>query len=364
MNGSEHTGAHDEGAEQAQGEAGQGQQQRPTLEDAPLFRDCQGMHQRRGRQPRHEGGVLHRIPKPPAAPAQFVVGPPTAQGDPQREESPSHIRPRTRPPRPGAVQPPGQQRRHGKGEGHGQAHIAGVEHGRMHDQPEVLQQGIEVRTVRRRQRQRPLKGIAGQQQETQEAAVQQPHDAQGPGQKVRRQASVPQGHSAHPQSHDERPQQQRTLMGAPNGADLVVPRQQAVRVARRVRHRKVVGQESPHERGEAQGHKHRLPEGHRHRGLHPAAAPQAGAGQAQHRAGQAQDQRNDHRQVADFRAHQAFPLRESRALPNEPCTACQPEFQLIWLCPVISAAGYSSPSGGWLFCAAASAAKGSSSGGM
>ena len=40
-----------------------------------------GVKERGAGKPRHEGGVLHRVPKPPAAPAEFVIGPPGAERD-------------------------------------------------------------------------------------------------------------------------------------------------------------------------------------------------------------------------------------------------------------------------------------------
>ena len=99
----QHARAHKERAEQTQAEGKDGEQQGPVTEQAPLLGDRQGMDQRGGRQPRHERGILHRIPEPPAAPPQFVVRPPATQGDPEREAHPSGDRPRTRPARPGGI---------------------------------------------------------------------------------------------------------------------------------------------------------------------------------------------------------------------------------------------------------------------
>ena len=84
----QHAGAHQEGAEQAQREGGDGQQHRPALEHAALFGDRQRVHQRGADQPGHERGVFHRVPEPPAAPAQLVVGPPGAEHDADAEEGP------------------------------------------------------------------------------------------------------------------------------------------------------------------------------------------------------------------------------------------------------------------------------------
>ena len=44
------------------------------------------MDQRGAGQPRHQRGVLDRIPEPPAAPAEFVIGPPRAHRDAEGQE--------------------------------------------------------------------------------------------------------------------------------------------------------------------------------------------------------------------------------------------------------------------------------------
>ncbi|MNT55996.1 hypothetical protein D3C72_1932730 [compost metagenome] len=88
MHGGQHAGAHQKGAQQAQAKGRDRQQQGPAGEYAPLFRDRQRMHERGGKQPWHEGSILDRIPEPPAAPTQFVVGPGTAKGDAECQEQP------------------------------------------------------------------------------------------------------------------------------------------------------------------------------------------------------------------------------------------------------------------------------------
>ena len=55
------------------------------------------MDQRRADQPGHERGVLHRIPEPPAAPAELVVGPPAAERDADGLEHPREDGPGPRP---------------------------------------------------------------------------------------------------------------------------------------------------------------------------------------------------------------------------------------------------------------------------
>ncbi|MNG99768.1 hypothetical protein D3C79_589470 [compost metagenome] len=105
----QHAGAYQEGAQQAQREGGNGQQHRPGLEGAAFFGHRQRVHQRRTGQPRHKGRVFHRIPEPPAAPTQFVIGPGGPQHDPQGEKHPGRRGPGPRPARPGGIQPAGHQ---------------------------------------------------------------------------------------------------------------------------------------------------------------------------------------------------------------------------------------------------------------
>ena len=103
MHGRDDAGADDEQAEQRQRKRRDGEEDRPALERAALLGDGEGMHQRRASQPRHEGCVLHRIPEPPAAPAEFVVGPPAAERDADREQGPGDVRPASGPARPRGV---------------------------------------------------------------------------------------------------------------------------------------------------------------------------------------------------------------------------------------------------------------------
>ena len=107
------------------------QQQSPAAKQAALLRDCQRMNQRRAHEPRHERGVLYRIPDPPAAPAELVVRPPAAERDAYREKEPRDDRPRPRPARPGLIESPFDHRRARECEGDREADVAGIENRRM-----------------------------------------------------------------------------------------------------------------------------------------------------------------------------------------------------------------------------------------
>ena len=46
------------------------------------------MEQGGRREPRHQRGILDRVPEPPAAPAELVIGPIAAGGDAERQQDP------------------------------------------------------------------------------------------------------------------------------------------------------------------------------------------------------------------------------------------------------------------------------------
>ena len=120
------------------------------LKAAALLGDRQRVDQRGADQPRHERRVLHRVPEPPAAPAQLVVGPPASRARCRGEEHPGHGGPRPRPARPRRIEPARQQCGDREGERHREADVAHVEHRRVDHHARVLQQRIEVAALGRR----------------------------------------------------------------------------------------------------------------------------------------------------------------------------------------------------------------------
>ncbi len=202
----------EEGAQQAQREGADGQQQRPRLKAGALFGDRQRVQQGGARQPRHKGGVLHRVPEPPAAPAQLVVGPRRAEHDTQRQEHPRRQRPRAGKTGERAVQTPAQQRGDGKGEGHREADIAHVQQRRVENQPRVLQQRVQVTPLHRKGRQRAGERAGGEQDEQQKTGADHPHHRQHPGHDIRRHRPAEHRHRRGPAAQQQHPQQQRALV--------------------------------------------------------------------------------------------------------------------------------------------------------
>ena len=74
----QNSGAGEKCAEDRQAESDDDQRQIPHLQHAPPFLDLDRMQKRRCREPRHERGVLHRIPGPVTAPTEHVIRPPGA----------------------------------------------------------------------------------------------------------------------------------------------------------------------------------------------------------------------------------------------------------------------------------------------
>ena len=253
----EHAGAHQEGAEQREREGRNRKQYGPALERTSFFGDCERVDQCGAHQPGHEGGVLDRIPEPPAAPPEFVVGPSGADGDAQGEENPRHGGPRTRPARPGGVEATGDERRNGEGEGHRKTDVAHVEQRRVDDHAGVLQQRIEVHALGRAGQQ-ALEGVRGNQHEGVKADTDAAEHSQHAGQHHVRQLAREDRDGKGPQRENQPPQQQRALVAAPHRGDLVVERQGTVRVAGNVLDREIIGHEGPGQRRKGDRHEHEL----------------------------------------------------------------------------------------------------------
>ena len=203
-------------------------------------------------EPGHERGVLDRVPEPPAAPAELVIGPPAAERDAEGQRDPGGQRPRPHPARPGGVDPALDQRRHRERVGGREPDIAEVEHRRVEGEARVLQDRVEAVAVERR-RVEPQERVGGEQHEGQEADADQPLHARAPGPgtmggRLRPKAAT----AAAEQRQDPDPEDQRALVIAPGAADLVEHRLQRMRVLGDVVDREVRRDVAVHQRGEGQ----------------------------------------------------------------------------------------------------------------
>ena len=217
----QHAGANEESSKQAKREGDDGEQHGPAAEGSPLLGHGERMDQRGPHQPGHERGVFHRVPEPPAAPAELVVGPAAAERDADGEKRPGHRGPGTRPARPGGVELAGKQRRDGEGEGDREADVAHVQHRRVQHHAGVLQQRIQVAAVGRG-RQQPVEGIRREEQESEESRADQSHHAEHARHYFLGKMRAEEAHRRHPDAEHQRPQQQRAFVPAPYAGDAVM----------------------------------------------------------------------------------------------------------------------------------------------
>ena len=121
---SENTRADEERAEQRKREGEDREEHGPDLEAATLLSHRERVEERRTGQPRKERGIFHRVPGPPAAPAEFVVGPERAKRNAEREKNPGRRGPRTHPAGPRDIETAAEERRDRERKRHREAHIA------------------------------------------------------------------------------------------------------------------------------------------------------------------------------------------------------------------------------------------------
>jgi hypothetical protein len=178
----------------------------------------------------------------------------------------------------------------------------------MDDQAGVLQQRIEIAPIRRGGQQ-ALERIGREQHEHQETDGDEPHHAEHARHHVLRQIAAEHGDRDHPQRQEQHPQQQRTLVAAPDARELVDIRQRRVRIGGDVLHRKVVVQKRPRQAGERERDKNELALRGRARDGNPAGIVLPHADQRQSRQHDRDAQRHDEREMADLRNHGEILLR-------------------------------------------------------
>ena len=127
----EHARAGEERAEDGEAERGAQQRQVPDPQHPAALLHHHRVDVGGAGEPRQEAGVLDRVPRPVAAPAEHLVAPPGAEHDADGEEAPGEQRPAAGLQQPALADPPGHQRGDGEGERHGEADVAEVEHRRV-----------------------------------------------------------------------------------------------------------------------------------------------------------------------------------------------------------------------------------------
>ena len=223
------------------------------------------MKQSGRREPRHQRGILDRVPEPPAAPAELIIGPVAASGDPQREEDPRGQHPRPHRASERRADFAGQERRDRDAERDRQADIAEVERRRVEGQAGVLEQGVQPPALDRR-RVEPRERVRGEQQEGVEA---EPDGGLGAKCSDQHRFAKSLAEQRDPRSRGGQhadPQQHRALVIAPCAREFVNPRLGAVAVGRDQCDRQVGAQEHGDEQGEGQQGENALRDGDRTNG--------------------------------------------------------------------------------------------------
>ena len=146
----DHAASRQEGAEERQAERAGDEHGVPDPQHVLLLLHHHRVEIGGGDEPRHQRGVLDRVPRVPAAPTHLLVGPFRTEEDGEAEERPRGERPAACGDDPALVRAAGGERAHREGEGDGEADVAEVEERRVREHVGVLQARVHARPVRGR----------------------------------------------------------------------------------------------------------------------------------------------------------------------------------------------------------------------
>ena len=216
----------------------------PDAQHPALLLDHHRVQERRRREPRHQRGVLDRVPGVVAAPAHLLVGPVRAEQLADAERRPRDERPPARRDDPALVVATCEQRSRREGERDGEADEAEIEQRRVGHHVRVLEARVEPVAVRRRRLRRERRRDDDEQEceEDGDAAEHGHH----PGDEIAGGAPVHEQGGGRVAGQDQQPEQERSLLPAPEGRDRVAGGQLAARVLGDVDEREVV----PDQRGD------------------------------------------------------------------------------------------------------------------
>ena len=265
--------------------------------------------QRRAGDPGHQRGVLDRVPEPPAAPAELVVGPVGAHRDPEREEHPGGERPRAHPARPCGVDLAVDQRSDRERERDREADIAEVEQRRMHREADVLQDRIEIAAFGRCVHD-PRKRVRCGEDEQIEGAGDPGLHGEHIRLQARRQIGAEQRDQRAEQREDQHPQEHGALVVSPDAGELVDERHRRVRILEDVQHREVGADIAGGQRRKRRGDEHELRQCRRACDAHQRRIVGARAPQRHGRLNQRERERENERVVPELRRHFGLPCDE------------------------------------------------------
>ena len=173
-------------------------------------------------EPRQQRRVLDRVPRPVAAPAEHLVGPPGAEHDADGQEAPGEQGPAAGGEQPPLAHPAGDQRGDGEGERDGEADVAEVEHRRVErHQDVVLQQRVRSGPVERAPGSTVVNGLAGPSMRPKKkmpttSSVSSAQPTSGSVRRARNLWAMTRGVAGQHQG----PQQDRPLERGPHGGDV------------------------------------------------------------------------------------------------------------------------------------------------
>ena len=172
----------------------------------------------------------------------------------------------------------------------------------MHGEREILQERVEVESFGRRGHE-ARERIRGRQHEQLEPDADEPEEAEHAAAKRRIQRAARGRHGECPAREDQRPQEQRTLVRAPDGCDAVEDRQLRMRVRRHVEHGEIALDEGPGQRPEGDRDEDELPDDGGAAGSHPGGIAARCAAEAEGRLRRRQQERQDQREMPELRDH-------------------------------------------------------------
>ena len=215
-------GADQERAQQRQREGGDDEAGVPDLQHPALLLDDDRVQEGGADQPRHQGGVLDRIPGPVAAPAELRVGPAGAEQEAEAEEGPGDQGEAAGGADPLGVDAAGDERADREGEGDREGDVPRVEHRWVDHHARVLQQRVEADAVGRHGAQR-REGVdfGREQHQASEEGGDAHHHRGRPGDDLAQPvAGRVEGGAGGDREHPG-PEQQRALLARPHRRQLV-----------------------------------------------------------------------------------------------------------------------------------------------
>ena len=243
MHAGDDAGARQESAEDGQEKREADQEHVPHAQHRAAFLDHGRVHVGRSSEPGETRGILDRVPRPVAAPAELFVGPHHAEDVADGQEQKREQHPLADRDHPLVVEAARDEGRHAERERHGTAHETHVKAGRVDDHPVVLEQRIQALAVRAGARDAGLEGIGREQHQHREEA----EDHHQGGDDVRLQLAIaalqPRDAGGDVAGEQERPPQDRSVLPAPQRREQVRGRHLPVAVVSDVADAKVVRHE-------------------------------------------------------------------------------------------------------------------------